>query len=407
MTAADNEPGRSRAETKTRKSSKSRHWLHYVQVKKHCPRLQADNPKLTRSRSRHVKCDESKPSCRNCLKYSGKCGGYASPNKVHIKKSQHRLVPRPHLRKLEVYGQPMSTIFATEKEHRFYHLFVTKTATSLSGFFESEIWNGIVLQACQTEPSIRHAVIAIGALDMSGMRVQDEKEGRLAFSKKDEATIKDHHFALKQYSKALDAMRAAASDGKQSLRTALLASMLVICFETYQGDYQAALNQIRIGLDLMTSWQQSKPRLLCSSAGTSETLEDELCEAFDRLDTQAMTFVDRRPMSAHEQLMKYYEDELPSMPEVFPSIRSARFYSNVLMRRLMHFRIFWVETHRDTMARAVSPDEVVADPPEEMVLELNKYMADLERWRAAFEPLMKKLARSGNEKEYLSGISLE
>lgn len=319
------------------------------------------------------------------------------------------LVPKHQPDELAVSHQPKTSLFVTESEHRFYHLFVSKTAHSLSGFFDSELWNRIVLQACQSEPSICHAVIAIGALDMTSIVVRDFKARKdVVLGEKDEAAIIHHQFALQQYSKAIACMREAVAKGNQALRTTLLACMLIICFETYHGDHKAALAQMRIGLDLMTAWFQSRSRgANPTSSKVSETLEDEICEAFDRLDTQLMTFPDSRPMSAHEQMMKCYGGELAAMPILFTSIRTARFYSNVIMRRLMHFRIIWADTHRDTMARAVGSNETIADPPEEMKLELAKYMADLERWRSAFNPLMKRLFKSGSEKEYLCGVSLE
>jgi hypothetical protein len=42
-----------------------------------------------------------------------------------------------------------------------------------------------------------------------------------------------------------------------------------------------------------------------------------------------------------------------------------------------------------------------------MVLELQKYLADLERWRSAFVPLMARLSKYGSEREYLCGVALQ
>lgn len=227
-------------------------------------------------------------------------------------------------------------------------------------------------------------------------------------SEKDEAAIGHHQFALQHYSKAIACMREAVARGTQPLRTTLLACMLIVCFETYHGDHKAALSQIQAGLGLIVGWFRSKSLGSGTiSSNESEIIEDEIYEAFGRLDTQVMTFPDSRPLSDHEEMMKCHADALAAMPQSFPSIRTARFYSDIIMRRLMHFRIFHADTHRDTMAQAVGSNEAIADPTEEMKLELAKYMSDLERWRSAFDPLMSRLLKFGREKEYLSGLCLE
>ena len=209
------------------------------------------------------------------------------------------------------------------------------------------------------------------------------------WKEKDEAATSHHEFALRQYSKAIACMRKGVERGNQPLRTTLLACMLIVCFETYHGDHKSALAQIKIGLGLIADYRRSS--ISHSSFNNPEIIEGEIWEAFDRLDTQVMTFPDSRPLSEHEQMKKCHSDEMAVMPKAFSTIRTARFYANIIMRRLMHFRIFHADTHRDTMAAPVGSNEQIADPPEEMVLELGKYLADLERWRNAFNPLMARL----------------
>src|ERR1700716_1350901 len=96
-------------------------------------------------------------------------------------------------------------------------LFCNKTAYQLSGYFDSTLWSRLVLQTYQSDPSIRHAVVAIAALDFTLESAKDfTRRG-----KKDDADF-HHQFALLQYSKAIRRMRDAASKGKQDLRTTLI-----------------------------------------------------------------------------------------------------------------------------------------------------------------------------------------
>jgi hypothetical protein len=57
--------------------------------------------------------------------------------------------------------------FQSSEEHRFFQLYVTKTAIHLSEFYGPILWNQIVLQASGAEESIRHSAISIVALDMT------------------------------------------------------------------------------------------------------------------------------------------------------------------------------------------------------------------------------------------------
>jgi hypothetical protein len=93
--------------------------------------------------------------------------------------------------------------FQSQEEYRFFQLYVTKTAKHLSGFYDPVLWNQIVLQTSETEESIRHAVIPIGALDMTMVSNQNAGvKGRVP--KEKEA---HHLYALNQYSKAINSLR--------------------------------------------------------------------------------------------------------------------------------------------------------------------------------------------------------
>ena len=94
---------------------------------------------------------------------------------------------------------------------------------------------------------------------------------------------------LQQYRKAIAWTRAGVANGTEPLLTTLIACMLISYFETYHGDHQAALNQMRIGDDLIAAWFQVRSRGFSSTSYKPEPLEDENCEAFDRLDNQDMT----------------------------------------------------------------------------------------------------------------------
>lgn len=59
------------------------------------------------------------------------------------------------------------SIFENEIDYSYFVFFHENTAVELSGYFETDIWNCLVLQMAHEEPFARQAIIAIGALTMT------------------------------------------------------------------------------------------------------------------------------------------------------------------------------------------------------------------------------------------------
>ena len=76
------------------------------------------------------------------------------------------------------------------QEKRAFSYFVNRTAVELSGFYSSSFWEKLILQASTAEPSLRHAVIGIGALH------EEYVNGNLKY---DVDRGKGHVFAVNQY----------------------------------------------------------------------------------------------------------------------------------------------------------------------------------------------------------------
>jgi hypothetical protein len=120
---------------------------------------------------------------------------------------------------------PTVTIAGSQKERRSFHFFQQKTAFQLSGSFEDAFWERYVLQATHHEPSIRHAIIALGALHErfeqdNGLVVQSDERGW------------SDDFALKNYNLAIKYLVEPFSRGcQQALDVCLILSILFACFE--------------------------------------------------------------------------------------------------------------------------------------------------------------------------------
>jgi hypothetical protein len=302
-----------------------------------------------------------------------------------------------------------TTRFQSPEEHRFFQLYITKTATHLSGFYGPSLWNQIVLQASEAEESIRHAVISIGALDMSTV------SGHAGKAKVLKETDDHHVFALRQYSKAINALRQKVEvlGTEYDLRTALVASLLIICFETYHGNYDSANRQTK----MVTRLLDSHSRALRTPTSKIE-VEEELVRAFDRLDTQSMCQTDIYTLPEHLSLLDCNAGLLATTPEVFEDVATARSYFGPVIRQTMHFACaFWgvhfgcptFLTTTSTTSRKPSLsnfDMAVPRTSADFLAMKGHKLAQLERWMKAYRPLFDMKRRKRGSKECLAVAAL-
>ena len=320
-----------------------------------------------------------------------------------------------------IYQQPFSARFQDQNEHRYFNVFSGKTAYHLGGFYDGVLWKRIVLQAAELDPSIRHCVMAIGALDMTTSKMAETKtflgqrqtcirKGALNVAEgKPGITAEEHNlFALKSYSRAVKEMREAALKEKHDLRTKLLASILIICFETYHGYYDSAARQVRTSVKLLEEAEKKKK----SYGMTQEPIEDELVRVFDRLDVQLMSHTDQFLLDEHKELKNYGEEVIENMPAEFATISDARRYFNMIVRRVAHFGCMFWKLDQDSQSSqkpSLSHFDLGARrASEDMLAEYGKYMKESERWMAAFLPLFQrtKVLASSAAKESLAPLTL-
>jgi Fungal specific transcription factor domain len=198
-----------------------------------------------------VKCDETKPACLRCQKFGRICDGYAP------EPSQHRGVIQIQPRVPRRWEGPSLNIHTSEDESRYFEFFSERTAHELSGFFDSEFWSRLVLQESHNVAAIRHAVIALGALNKS---LESAPGPDLKVNVIQSIDKKHHENAVAQHLKAIQALNyyISSSDSPQ-LRNALIACLLFVCFETFQGSYASSVQQTYGGLKILRSYYVGKP----------------------------------------------------------------------------------------------------------------------------------------------------
>ncbi|KIN03138.1 hypothetical protein OIDMADRAFT_97438, partial [Oidiodendron maius Zn] len=142
-------------------------------------------------RVRRIKCDESRPSCQRCLMTGRKCDGYSSDITIS---SQTPNNSTDLIQRISVHTP------GNAEEKRGFDFYLRNTAAELSGYYDSLFWEKLILAASAQKPSLRHAVIALGALH------EDFSRKRLVSSTLS-AEEQESQFALNQYAKAMGALR--------------------------------------------------------------------------------------------------------------------------------------------------------------------------------------------------------
>ena len=148
---------------------------------------------------------------------------------------------------------------------------------------------------------------------------------------------RSYEYSLKQYGRAIKTMRTALSDGQQNLRRTLIACLLVFCFETYMGNQVAAITHAQSGISLLHQWKSPKRTAHIQSPALC-VIEDDLVQAFTRLDLQVSILLDVRSLAFHQMIKEDCFTTLQEMPTSFKTLDEARIWCEELMRWNYHFR---------------------------------------------------------------------
>ncbi|KAK4456057.1 hypothetical protein QBC34DRAFT_287340 [Podospora aff. communis PSN243] len=191
---------------------------------------------------RKVKCDEAKPFCTRCTKTGRRCDGYLDAKELQQRRR------RTQTGQLAAGGAcdpqtPLSLFFewASTDEKRSFHFFQHVTAPCLSGDFDGAFWRVIVLQICQSEPAVKHAVLAVSSLHESMMAPTSygDAEDR-------------HSFALSQYNRAIACLLDQMRDVDARPLVPLLTCVLFVCIELMQNKDRESLLHLDQGRQILS-----------------------------------------------------------------------------------------------------------------------------------------------------------
>ncbi|KAK0615952.1 hypothetical protein B0T17DRAFT_609846 [Bombardia bombarda] len=360
-------------------------------------------------KQRRIKCDEKRPACSNCTRSKK-----AQQRSKAVPEAQHPPQTPNTSHAMIMLRRPPANLPFNDQESLYFQLFREHTANELSGFFDSAFWTRSVLQECHSESSIRHAVVALGALYKTLEKTTESPPG----SPSDDRDLSDtawRHWemAVKQYSNALTSLVSVSTSDTRSHRTRLMASVLLACFDSFIGDHKQAIRQIQTGLGLLEQLRVERRRAFHPKP--EEPVEEELVQMFTRLAIQAKSY----DMAFHfpdpwiVRLTTASQNQDPSspssegaspvslhqdpIPERFGSIIDARLAWDTLCERIFRFT--------ETMF-AHAQSGVMGVLPASLRQYGIHFRKDIESWSDAFEHILASRTAPGVSSQEKAGIAV-
>ncbi|PYI14310.1 C6 zinc finger domain protein [Aspergillus violaceofuscus CBS 115571] len=229
-------------------------------------------------RARHKKCDEAPGACNNCTSTGRRCDGY----------DQHRL---PRASKTNT---PLQTQFKimpglaggvhwtmNREEQRCFSFFHLRTMPAMVGFFDSALWQQLILQMGHEEPAVYHAIVALSALHQNS-----ESQG-MPLSKEDLGNSW-HRFALEQSMRSFSLLHTRRASHDPRLRdVTLLCCLVFVLLEWLRGQYDKAFGHLRNGIQILN---ELGVMVTDESGARAPPVERDLVIAFAHLDIQSAQF---------------------------------------------------------------------------------------------------------------------
>lgn len=228
-------------------------------------------------RIRRLKCGEERPSCHRCLRSGWICDGYdhviaLSPasDGGPVSISVSPTTPSPTRSRAEPAG-----LLALSEQQQEYFQECGKTITGQLQGEDSFFWQSIALRESNTSYSVRHGLIAIGALKQSTTKVS----GRYQM---DTVPGAQREIALQHYQMAIQSLRQSIPnlESSASVRSLLVSCMILAIFDDFIGQGAFALEHIRYARRLVLD----SNFLLPATAPRGDDENARLASMFLRLD---------------------------------------------------------------------------------------------------------------------------
>ncbi|PQM43933.1 hypothetical protein VE01_10829 [Pseudogymnoascus verrucosus] len=329
-------------------------------------------------RVRRVKCDEEKPNCRRCLKSGRACEGYGISYGGKLRstqKPQPKSLPIRNISMdLHLNGSPEPFPGVSREERALLDYFQKAPNLKMGGIFRCEFWDSLVLQASETAPGVRYAVIALASVHRSRFTTGDAGN---TFSLK-----YDDSFALKQYNKAIkDVISHTSVRDPQSIHIAAISCMLFICLEMLRGELQSMNTHFQHGINLIRHiqgrnrrHQQNRGILMMQDP---QPLDEHLIHVFTRLRVQFL-MLGYDPLDSGPLFAPDVRHTRPlTIPKDFSTVSAVRHSLDTILNSVVDLIVRIEKEYLTT--------NIHSPPPPILVGQQKNLQVTVSDWIAAFE----------------------
>ncbi|KAH8594651.1 hypothetical protein B0O99DRAFT_171660 [Bisporella sp. PMI_857] len=359
-------------------------------------RHRASKPKVKSGcwtcKKRRIKCDESRPCCQRCITFGTQCEGYeprAKPERPSSKEPDkiRSIIPLLSLEPFEA-----ANIFQDDEEYQYFIHFREATVFELCEHmgFSGNLWNYITMQACSAEPCLRMLLISLASLSKSATDAKREAIHQ--------------QYALKQYGKSLRGLqkRMSTRDEPHAGRIALIASLMIFCFETQFGCIDAAVSHMRTALGILNR------RLATIDNPTFSHIEHDSPFPDIEYDLYAALVRADHSMVTHSPVLKLsYLPETKPIPSTFTEMQEARDFSCELIgpsviKYLPHSVLKDISNMTVPSQGYFNTSQQYMPTPVYL-----KFARKLEVWKTAYAPIYAKCSSDPKHKDFLPASLLQ
>ncbi|KFZ01894.1 hypothetical protein V501_09738 [Pseudogymnoascus sp. VKM F-4519 (FW-2642)] len=333
-------------------------------------------------RVRHIKCDETRPSCIRCTETGRQCdylnpalavppppkpvkrlsslsNQQISPSTSSNSDSIKTVIMPPRLR---LYPRILPQLHPEEIQNFDY--FQNVCAKDFAGYFQGSLWEKLVLRTAYEEPCIRHAVVALGSLHRAQTYPADIRNN-----------ISAPDSSVRYYRKAIVTLNQRLESCSMSWELAILSSLIFLAHELLLGHDAVAFMHLKSGFRMLKAIRDhftqysADGKIIAtnpSACALSGNLHD-LVNAFARLDVQAATF---------EKAYKPNNFRTVTLPDRFTSVLQARDALNSILAAMYSL----LQQNRELIKKTLPYIPL----PAETAIEVEQIKTLLNRWSDLF-----------------------
>lgn len=288
-------------------------------------------------KTRKIKCDQQKPSCRRCIaaRYTCEYPSQMTTSYASAPSSTTSSILDLDLDvSLDLSGSSPLGAAGVWRERRAFAYYFHHAAPYLAGGLDQSFWTTTVPRICRAETAVWDAVNAISTLFEFPEMCLDFVFLR---HEKTKSSLNDKQIeALSWYSRSLSKIQSGIERGNLSVQVALVSCVLFICIEMVQGHVEEALGLYGQGVQLIHDLR-AKARYAPQTASDVYFREATIVPLFLRLGTAALG-ISGVPvcdlLSGLDTQQKY----------LFRSLEDAR---DALIPLAAEVQIFWRDTGRN------------------------------------------------------------